>query len=68
MLDRIKKLGFTYSTRGGITVGFQDIQVPAEKKQMIADAEVKIVEIDELFRMVCFLTQSAESASSRFGK
>ena len=51
VLDRIKKLGFTYSTRGGITVGFQDIQVPAEKKQMIADAEVKIVEIDELFRM-----------------
>ncbi|HWQ98584.1 MAG TPA: DNA-directed RNA polymerase subunit beta' [Clostridia bacterium] len=51
VLDRIKKLGFTYSTRGGITVGFQDIQVPAEKKQMIADAEVKIEEIDELFRM-----------------
>ena len=39
VLDRIKKLGFTYSTRGGITVGFQDIQVPAEKKQLIADAE-----------------------------
>ena len=51
VLDRIKKLGFTYSTRGGITVGFQDIQVPAEKKQMIADAEVKVEEIDELFRM-----------------
>ena len=51
VLDRIKKLGFTYSTRGGITVGFQDIQVPAEKKQMIADAEVKVEQIDELFRM-----------------
>ena len=51
VLDRIKKLGFTYSTRGGITVGFQDIQVPDEKKQMIADAEVKVEEIDELFRM-----------------
>ena len=51
VLDRVKKLGFTYSTRGGITVGFQDIQVPAEKKQMIADAEVKVEEIDELFRM-----------------
>jgi len=50
VLDRIKKLGFTYSTRGGITVGFQDIQVPAEKKQMIADAEEKVVIIDDLFR------------------
>ncbi len=51
VLDRIKKLGFTYSTKGGITVGFQDIQVPGEKKQMIADAEVRVVEIDNLFRM-----------------
>ncbi len=49
-LDKIKKLGYTYSTRGGITVGFQDIQVPAEKKEMIADAEKKVVEIDNIFR------------------
>ncbi|MDD3400814.1 MAG: DNA-directed RNA polymerase subunit beta' [Eubacteriales bacterium] len=51
VLDRIKKLGFTYSTRGGITVGFQDIQVPQEKKSLVADAEAQVVEIDELFRM-----------------
>ncbi|MBQ6425868.1 MAG: DNA-directed RNA polymerase subunit beta' [Clostridia bacterium] len=49
-LDKIKKLGYTYSTRGGITVGFQDIQVPSEKKEMIADAEKKVVEIDNIFR------------------
>ncbi len=51
VLDRIKKLGFTYSTKGGITVGFQDIQVPKEKKELIAEAEKKVVEIDNLFRM-----------------
>ena len=51
VLDRIKKLGFTYSTRGGITVGFQDIQVPAAKKDFIAEAEKEVVEIDNLFRM-----------------
>ncbi|MBR5804708.1 MAG: DNA-directed RNA polymerase subunit beta' [Clostridia bacterium] len=49
-LDKIKKLGYTYSTRGGITVGFQDIQVPAQKKEMIAEAERKVVEIDNIFR------------------
>ena len=49
-LDKIKKLGYYYSTRGGITVGFQDIQVPAEKKEMIAEAEKKVVEIDNIFR------------------
>ncbi|MDO4544235.1 MAG: DNA-directed RNA polymerase subunit beta' [Clostridia bacterium] len=51
VLDKIKKLGFSYSTRGGITVGFQDIQVPEEKKTFIAEAEEQVVEIDELFRM-----------------
>ena len=50
-LDRIKKLGFTYSTRGGVTVGFQDIQVPEEKKAYIAEAEKQVEEIDNLFRM-----------------
>ena len=50
-LDNIKKLGFTYSTRGGVTVGFQDIQVPEEKKEYIAQAEKQVVEIDSLFRM-----------------
>jgi DNA-directed RNA polymerase subunit beta' len=51
VLDRIKQLGFTYSTKGGITVGFQDIQVPEQKKKMIAEAEEKVVEVDNLFRM-----------------
>ena len=50
VLDRIKKLGFQYSTRGGITVGFQDIQVPKEKKALIGDAEKQVVEIDNLYR------------------
>ena len=50
VLDRIKKLGFTYSTKGGVTVGFQDIVVPKEKKELISAAESKVVDIDNLFR------------------
>ena len=49
MLDAVKTLGYKYSTRGGITVGFQDIQVPAEKKEIIAKAENEVAEIDNLF-------------------
>ena len=51
VLDRIKSLGYSFSTRGGITVGFQDIQVPEEKKTLIHEAEQKVVEIDNYFRM-----------------
>ncbi|MBQ4424046.1 MAG: DNA-directed RNA polymerase subunit beta', partial [Clostridia bacterium] len=50
-LDRVKKLGYSYSTRGGVTVGFQDIKVPAEKKALVSEAEKKVVEIDNYFRM-----------------
>ncbi len=50
VLDNIKKLGFTYSTRGGITVGFQDITVPEEKRAIIAEAEDQVEQIDDMFR------------------
>ncbi len=50
VLDRIKKLGFEYSTRGGITVGFQDITVPKEKVELLQEAENEVVKIDNLFR------------------
>ena len=51
VLDRIKQLGFTYSTKAGITVSYQDIKVPKEKKEIISAAEKKVVEIDDMFRM-----------------
>lgn len=46
ILDRIKELGFRYSTKGGITVSVTDIKVPAEKTEVleVADEEVKGVE------------------------
>ena len=51
VLDRVKKLGFSYSTKGGITVGFQDITVPEEKKALLAAADAACTEIDEIYRM-----------------
>ena len=50
VLDNIKKLGFQYSTRGGITVGFQDITVPKEKPELLQLAEKEVDNIDALFR------------------
>ena len=51
VLDRIKSLGFKYSTRGGITVGFQDITVPKAKPEILAASEKEVDEIDNLYRM-----------------
>ena len=35
MLDRMKDLGFKYSTKAGITVGVSDIVVLPEKEEIL---------------------------------
>jgi DNA-directed RNA polymerase subunit beta' len=42
-LDRLKDLGFHHATEGGISIGIDDIIIPPEKKDIIADAQ-KIVD------------------------
>ena len=39
MLDRIKKLGFEYATRSGVTWGIDDIKEPEDKKKIVIDAK-----------------------------
>ncbi|WDL98947.1 DNA-directed RNA polymerase subunit beta' [Alicyclobacillus sp. ALC3] len=41
ILDRVKRLGFHYSTRAGITISVADIIVPEEKHTIVAEAEAK---------------------------
>ncbi|MGN1385388.1 MAG: DNA-directed RNA polymerase subunit beta', partial [Bacillus sp. (in: firmicutes)] len=50
MLDRMKDLGFKYSTKAGITVGVADIVVLEEKKQIIDDAQTKVDNVMKQFR------------------
>ena len=49
MLDRIKDLGYKYSTISGITISAADVSVYAEKDRMIAEADAKVAEFRELF-------------------
>ncbi len=46
MLDRIKALGYKYSTKGAITVSIADMVVPSKKYEMVHAAEQKVVEIE----------------------
>lgn len=50
MLDRMKDLGFKYSTKAGITVGVADIVVLGEKQQIIQDAQSKVDNVLKQFR------------------
>src|SRR5690625_2946425 len=50
MLDRMKDLGFSYSTRAGITVGISDIVVLEDKEEMLDEAQVKVDNVLKQFR------------------
>jgi len=50
MLDAIKEIGFTFATRFGITIGMEDIRVPAEKKKLLERAEKEVSAVYEQYR------------------
>ena len=50
MLDRIKALGYKYSTKGAISVSIADMVVPAAKYELVKQAEGKVVEIENYYR------------------
>ncbi|WP_188456374.1 DNA-directed RNA polymerase subunit beta' [Virgibacillus oceani] len=50
MLDRMKDLGFSYSTKAGMTVGVSDIVVLAEKKTILDEAQNKVDKVLKQFR------------------
>ncbi|WP_308636588.1 DNA-directed RNA polymerase subunit beta' [Paenibacillus silvisoli] len=50
MLDKIKELGFTYSTRAGITVAVADVVVPPEKQDILKESEDKVKVVSNQYR------------------
>ena len=50
MLDKIKSLGYKYSTKAALTVSVSDMTVPPEKGQIIAEADQKVTEVTKHFR------------------
>ena len=49
LLDDVKAMGFKYSTRGAITVGVSDIEIPEEKKVYLAEAEEEIEKVTKKY-------------------
>ena len=50
VLDKIKALGFKYSTVGAITVSVADIKVPEVKKTMLEEADEAVRKVNALYR------------------
>ena len=50
MLDRIKALGYKYSTKGAISVSIADMVVPKKKYELVQASEKVVLEIDQFYR------------------
>ncbi len=50
MLDKVKNLGFLYATRAGISIGVDDMVVPGEKKELVANAEKEVVAVENQYQ------------------
>ncbi len=50
VLDRLKKLGFSFATKAGVTIGIDDITVPEVKEQTLAGAEKEVDEVEKQYR------------------
>jgi DNA-directed RNA polymerase subunit beta' len=50
ILDKIKELGFTYSTKAGITIAVSDVIVPPEKDEILRESEEKVKVVTNQYR------------------
>jgi len=50
VLDLIKSTGYKYSTRAAMTVSISDMTVPAQKKEMLDEAQTMVDRISQNFR------------------
>ena len=50
LADALKDTGFEQAARSGISIGYDDIVIPAEKKDLIAESEKAAAEIEEQYQ------------------
>ncbi len=50
VLDRIKELGFRYSTKGAITISIEDVVVPESKEELISKTEEEVDKFEKSYR------------------
>jgi len=50
VVDRIKKIGFEYATKSGITIAIEDISIPEKKEAILAEADQKVAQVERQYR------------------
>jgi len=50
LLDGIKKLGFRYATKAGVTIGISDITIPEAKAEVLRKTDLEVEKVETQFR------------------
>ncbi len=50
VLDKIKSIGYHYSTKAGMTVSISDMTVPTQKQQLLDEAQAKVDVVSKNYR------------------
>ncbi len=49
MLDSLKTLGFTYATRSGLSIGIDDLIIPASKPVLVQKARDEVIKVEQQY-------------------
>ena len=49
MLDELKDVGFNYATKAGISIGIDDMVVPAEKGRLVKGAQKEVMAVEQQY-------------------
>ena len=50
LINKIKDFGYHYGAMAGVSVGIEDLEIPAAKKEILADADRRVAEIDNDYK------------------
>jgi DNA-directed RNA polymerase subunit beta' len=48
-LDRLKEFGFSNATRGGVSIGVEDLEIPADKQTLLTEAEERVTRFQKAY-------------------
>ena len=49
MIDGLKSLGFNYATKAGLSIGINDMVVPAEKQRLVKGAQKEVMSVEQQY-------------------
>jgi DNA-directed RNA polymerase subunit beta' len=49
LLDRLKEFGFRFATFGGISIGIEDLEIPAEKVTLLDEADKRVARFQKAY-------------------